>query len=228
MAILMPVLHKAKEQARKVACANNLKQIGLSLHMYGNENDAKLPLNYVSAWLWDISYKTTDYIIATGGDRNTFYCPADPTKTPDMAILWQYTQDPPLGMRPGLIPEPQENRGSEYRVTGYYWLMDTVKGRPEQEGTPRKHWVKTLNCKQPASTELVTDTTMSTGPDPETASFTEVHGGLFARHQILDRTNHLIRGEKPAGGNILFVDCHLEWRRFTEMQVRFRAPLNWW
>jgi len=231
MAILMPVLHKAKEQARKIACSNNLKQIGLSLHMYGNENDAKLPLNYATNWLWDISYKTTDYIIATGGDRNTFYCPSDPTKTPDMAVLWQFTQNPSFGTRVGVIPEPQDNRDSEYRVTSYCWLMDTVRGRAkQQQGTPRKDWVKTLNCKQPALTELVTDTTMSTGRDPEIASFTEVYGGLYSRYQLFDRTNHLISGEKPAGGNILFVDGHLEWRPFTEMQIRFSTSVqfSWW
>jgi len=229
MAILMPALQRAKEQARRINCSNNLKQIGLSLHMYGGENDGWLPLNASGYWLWDIAYSTTDYIIATGGDRHTFYCPSDPTKSPDMAHFWQFTQNVQPGTPPGSVPEPETGRDQHFRVTGYFWMMDTKSGRPYQpEGTPKKRWVKTLNCKQPANTELVVDATLSTGSDPKTASFAEVRGGSWGRWQILDRTNHLIHGDRPTGGNILFVDGHLEWRRFSEMDVRVRSPYHWW
>ena len=80
------------------------------------------------------------------------------------------------------VLEPQTGRNSLYRVTSYFWMMDTIQGRPEPpEGEPEKQWVKTLTCKQPASTELITDATLSTGPDVDTASFTEVVGGLWDR-----------------------------------------------
>ncbi len=36
--MLLPVLSKAREKARRVNCAGNLKQIGLSLLMYSDEN----------------------------------------------------------------------------------------------------------------------------------------------------------------------------------------------
>ncbi len=77
----MPALQKAKEQGKKVVCKNNLKQVGISMNMYGSENDAKLPLNAAGNWLWDVSYATTDYIIATGGDKQTFYCPTIPYRS---------------------------------------------------------------------------------------------------------------------------------------------------
>jgi prepilin-type N-terminal cleavage/methylation domain-containing protein/prepilin-type processing-associated H-X9-DG protein len=229
MAILMPALQKVREQGKKIVCSNNQKQIGMSLTMYGSDNDNKLPLNRSGYWLWDIAYSTTDYIMDTGGDRRTFYCPADPTKKPEMAIFWQFGQNPQIGTDSDWVVEPQTGRDSLYRVTSYFWMMDTVQGRPEEpEGTPAKKWVKMLTCKQPAATELLTDATLSTGPDADTASFTEVRGGLWDRWQIYDRTNHLSHG-KPIGTNVLFVDGHLEWRHFRDMVVRYTVPpYHWW
>jgi prepilin-type N-terminal cleavage/methylation domain-containing protein len=229
MAILLPALQRAKEQAKKVICSNNLKQIATSLHMYGNDNDAKLPLNGAGNWLWDVAYSTTDYIIATGGEKHTFYCPADPTKTADMMNLWQFSQNASPEAKPGDIPEPQSNRAQQFRVTGYFWMMDTENGRSYQpEGVPEKKWVTTLNCKKPTETELVLDATLSTGSNPEAASFVEVPGGTWSRWQIYDRTNHLRGGDRPAGANIIFIDGHLDWRQFDEMEVRVSPPFHWW
>ena len=145
-----------------------------------------------------------------------------------MANLWQFSQNAPIGADPDSFKEPRTNRENEFRVTGYFWMMDTRSGRGyHPEGKPEKDWVTTLNCKQPSSTELVVDATLSTGSDPETASFTEVRGGTYSRWQIFDRTNH-IRHDRPEGGNILYVDGHLDWRPFTEMAVRVSPPYHWW
>jgi prepilin-type N-terminal cleavage/methylation domain-containing protein/prepilin-type processing-associated H-X9-DG protein len=41
-AILLPALARARESARRAACQNNLKQIGLVFKMYGNESKGQL------------------------------------------------------------------------------------------------------------------------------------------------------------------------------------------
>ena len=42
-AILLPALARAREAARRASCANNLKQWGLVMQMYANENRGKFP-----------------------------------------------------------------------------------------------------------------------------------------------------------------------------------------
>lgn len=42
MAILMPALHRAREQGRRVVCLNNLKQLALAWILYAEANDGKI------------------------------------------------------------------------------------------------------------------------------------------------------------------------------------------
>jgi len=43
MAILMPALQRVKDQARDISCRSNVKQVGLVIYMYLQENDFKMP-----------------------------------------------------------------------------------------------------------------------------------------------------------------------------------------
>ena len=42
-ALLLPTMVSAKERAKRVNCKNSLRQFGLALHMYGNDNNQWLP-----------------------------------------------------------------------------------------------------------------------------------------------------------------------------------------
>jgi prepilin-type processing-associated H-X9-DG protein len=42
MGILMPALNRAKKQGQAVRCLSNLKQIGLAMHMYADDNNRKV------------------------------------------------------------------------------------------------------------------------------------------------------------------------------------------
>jgi len=42
MSILMPALHRAREQGKRIACQSNLKQMSLAWIMYAQENDGKI------------------------------------------------------------------------------------------------------------------------------------------------------------------------------------------
>ncbi len=73
--MLLPALNKARMTAKKVSCANNLKQIGTSMGMYlGDYKDYFPPLGanngLVDEW----------YILLKVGNFKTFKCPGETNK----------------------------------------------------------------------------------------------------------------------------------------------------
>lgn len=228
LSILIPALKAARDQARRVVCATNLHNIGMGLRIYANENNEALPLNTHDYWLWDVSYLTTDWLLAHGCDRNTFYCPLQhPLRNADNAIWWQFTQYPRSPDEWKEEPTSEAQRKLHYRVTGYLWLIDTVDGRayPPKDS----YWPRKMNVKGAQGWELVSDAVMQ---HPATKRFVNVlRGDSSVPEEAQNRTNHINRKEIPLGGNILFMDNHLTWRNFEDMEVRYERPglpIVWW
>jgi len=61
ISILLPSLNRAREQANRVKCASNLRQIGQGLQMYANENKGNFPRTYFNSG--------TDTVIASTDGR---------------------------------------------------------------------------------------------------------------------------------------------------------------
>jgi len=102
-ALLLPALHNAKERGNSTYCLNNIRQLGLALHLYAGDRDDDLPYNmgkkgihdtvarqeYLN-WAndvmsWELDSENTNAVLLAigglgpycGGVAKVFKCPSD-------------------------------------------------------------------------------------------------------------------------------------------------------
>jgi prepilin-type N-terminal cleavage/methylation domain-containing protein/prepilin-type processing-associated H-X9-DG protein len=203
-AILLPVLSRVPEKARITQCKSNQHQLSLATLMYGNDNQDKLPdCQGLGVWVWDMSAYVMSNMLQTASRQDMFYCPDEyylfNSAKPNAWQAFTTSSTP---------PQP-------YVVTGYFWLY------PNSHAWSKFSYysgVTKLNTAKPGTsisgTEIITDATLFLN-------------GLTSRYYIniaaaggsTTHTAHMEagNGNLPAGGNIMFLDGHVEWRKFQNM-----------
>ena len=206
---------KAKHHTTVAACAANLRQGTMAFHIYGTENNDKLPAA-AGYWAWDMPLDLGVTLGRYGAPKSAWYCPASPDNADR---LWNY------------VP-------NNYRVVRYAL---TLAGGPSLSST---NWNPTLTP-QPISygpiilppplasrRVLVADATLSQpGQDNEADRASYNYLTVQGSYPGLRGTSHVDRS-LPAGGNLGMMDGHVEWRTFQNMHVRTPpgsiTPVFWW
>ncbi|MEQ2008593.1 MAG: type II secretion system protein [Limisphaerales bacterium] len=77
--LLLPVMSKAKEAGRGTVCLSNLRQIGLGLQLYVQDNNNRLPFMRDALVGTPPSLPAPDAVLLryTGGNSNVWRCPSD-------------------------------------------------------------------------------------------------------------------------------------------------------
>ncbi len=209
-ALLLPALAKAKESAKRAQCKSNEHQIGVATLMYAQDNHDFLPDladqdGLHGVWFWDMNAAVATNLMQAGLGKNTqiFYCPDE---------YYLYNNG---GSQAGAWLNFQPN----YVVTGYVWLFPNA---PEMASSPviggtnmvRKITDHRYNLSS-SSTEMILDATISE-PAGLTGGRRYVNIWAGGPADNLVRTAH-VNNALPAGGNICFLDNHIEWRPFAQM-----------
>jgi prepilin-type N-terminal cleavage/methylation domain-containing protein/prepilin-type processing-associated H-X9-DG protein len=216
MGVLLPALGRVREQARQRSCGTRLRQHVLALSMYADDNRSKLPLpNTAGAWFQDVAINTVHFMLRTGMTRQMFYCPSNANHQKWNDSFWMYNNQSWNGKVFTNVT------ASGFVVSGYEYVLQLESGgRPEikpfPQDTEKKTWVRTLQEKNASARELVIDSTL--GAPASTykygRNFAQVQGGIYGRSMVNDRTSHIKGETNPVGGNIGFVDGHVDWRKF--------------
>jgi prepilin-type N-terminal cleavage/methylation domain-containing protein/prepilin-type processing-associated H-X9-DG protein len=227
MGVLLPALGRVREQAKQRSCGTRVRQHVLALSMYADENRAKLPLpNTAGAWFQDVAINTVHFMLRTGLTRQMFYCPSNANQQKWNDAFWTYNNQ----SWNGKVFTNVTN--SSFVVSGYEYVLQMEQGagtrpeiKPYPQDTEKKIWVKTVQEKNGAARELVVDSTLGT---PATGfkygrNFAQVQGGIYARSSVYDRTSHIKGETHPTGGNIGYLDGHVEWRKF-DPDMLFQPP----
>jgi len=145
--MLLPSLGRAKEAARRIACVNNMRQLGMSESMYADENDGQYTPRMVPFW----PERLRSYF---AGVTNLLICPTDRDNEVDHSYLVNGWMDwfksvlsPtdyalfvahkwPEGMKESAIREPTETIlfGEKVSISHNYHcdvLTDTGKPVPD-------------------------------------------------------------------------------------------------
>ena len=201
-AMLLPALARAKERAHQTQCKSNLHQIGIALHLYGQDNRDRLPdctsnnpAFYGSQWPWDLNTNLVSDLMTRGVTRSILYCPSNPDM--NTSAHWDFFA----------------NGESPIRVVGYPFLL---YGCAQVQPALWRRSILGDGNKAASQTEMVFDAVGSQNGD-----FIHLQGTLT------DRTSH-VHGSQPLGGNIAFEDGHSEWRSFKQMAPQIPAVVLWY
>ena len=153
--LLLPALARAKESAKRISCVNNLKQLGLSVTMYADDNEGNYPPRAGGASnYWPIALQP--YYV----DTKILYCSSDavnpenfgkgnpnPYLSAKRSYIFNGFNDYFKGSPPGgsVVPESAIKQSSETVLFGEkdsqsgHWWMDYWQGDDYQELDQTRH-----------------------------------------------------------------------------------------
>jgi prepilin-type N-terminal cleavage/methylation domain-containing protein len=213
-ALLLPALSRAKEKAVRIQCASNLKQWGIAVTLYAGDNRESFPNNATSdsaagfAWM-GLNLNTNFYprylypnrsgtITSARDKRDVIYCPTDEwhrafEADANKVNLIGYQFLPGRDTDPGAWPSPGYNSHGLGE-----WVYRTKLGGPYRKAP------------------VMIDKIQATGTIPNLTWF----GSTGASGKSFPFANHRNSAGMSIGGNFLYEDGNVLWRKFDLAKYR--------
>lgn len=185
--MLLPALQQARETGRKIKCVSNLRQIGLTLQMYVDDNDGYFPsAGYYADSPWT-GWASPLYYAGYIKDRGILACPTLSGK-----YVWGSSN-------PATQTGPRITYGLNYQICPDLKADGSIRIFAYLE-----RWTKLSHIKDPCGTMLSCDTINTSIADGD-------YAGRWCNYIFLTGNNYVAEDHSD-GANYLFVDGHVEWR----------------
>ena len=216
IAILLPVVMKARYSAKVVTCISDKRQWGVVFSMYALSNNRMLPAYHVPGFTgkspWDVSKRFTDDMLLQGIAPKMWFCPAsmvtfnsagaagfgDPLKNPDdlKAYFNRGNLTYHVTFMNFWVPRPDN-----YPTNN--WFPSTNGQRNDPNGWPNSQ-IHKFAATKPILTDLV------------------VGGNPLSVNDPTNYTNggHRFRKNRLDGVSKLYIDGHVEISRGDEIKAR--------
>ncbi|MDQ2801087.1 MAG: DUF1559 domain-containing protein [Armatimonadota bacterium] len=209
-AILFPVFAKVRENARKISCASNLKQIGTALVQYCQDADEIMANSHYGPSNTSNptnSYKWMDQIYPFINSTGVFHCPDDSGNggRTGQYIYWKN------------LAGPDDNHYGSYGIDAAYWDGSDNASGPGTSGTG----MALAQLQSPASSVWVIETgswfeiewrNKGVTPTPNTY-YGVPELGLAAN----DNSKPVLRHGAPDQTNVLFCDGHVKAQKMSDL-----------
>ncbi len=202
ISLLLPALSTAREMARRATCGSNLRQSGLAMFMYCDENAGKCPPYPPGA---DKPFALMGCFVKQlpryGMSRDIFYCPSN--------ALFRNIQEREKWWVNIWQPDPNADNSEHY--IGYMILVN-VFGEAKD-----------------VSPQMLPP--QGEGRWPDLAIFADwaiVNSVFYINNHSVDGNGGYYTLSQPTGGNVCLIDGHVEWRSWDQMKIRmYRRNGEW-
>jgi type II secretory pathway pseudopilin PulG len=201
-AMLLPALGRAKETAKRIGCLNNMRNLGLALKIYTQDNDELLPPRHYGPY-W------TSYLSNYYASVKVLVCPSD---GPDI---------PPTAGKGLGAKFPFDAAPRSYMINGwndYFQVNFPNEFAKYNNGTSDKSLPESA-IKEPSETIVF-------GEKENTSGHFYMDYSQYDDLMQLDQNRHMAQGENSRGGgsNYIFGDGSARFLKFG----RTLSPLNLW
>ena len=202
-AMLLPALHRAREQARTAVCQNNLKQISIGLALYRNEYDgANIPNYYVNSGKHSLEWTLNSYL----QDKDVLICPSRPE--------WYDEVDSTEWLRGGYAINDRWV-GIHYKFVAAhpeYLVYDSEVLDPAGTIDMCDAWVLENATANPHKADRMISFIPAAEADP-----------VGTRHYADREAYEADRDRHNGGLNYLYYDGHVEWHRAEYILENYEA-----
>jgi prepilin-type N-terminal cleavage/methylation domain-containing protein len=197
-AMLLPALSSAKEKSKRIACVNNLRQAGLSVHMYGNDSREFLPSGRDNAGAWHsirINKDTYTNLVSYTGNFKIMDCP-------------NFT-----------FGTQTRFSGTYGYLIGYNYLCDAIL--PTVAVTAPAYWNVARKLTDSPTNAIVADANhwgdvLTMAPHTKTGPY-QVNGATFTRVSLSATQVGAI------GGNVAYLDGSAQWKNLRQMKTNYAS-----